>query len=201
MKILILDDHILFTKGLRQIIEKNFYPIEIFTFNSIASLREDEAELHQIDLFISDIELPNENIFELLYDVKQMRPMLPVLVLSMHNKLSIIKRCIELKVSGYVLKDDGRLIIDAITEIMKGGEYFSKKVKNTLKILETKESFLTPLEKDIIKLFANGCTNDEIAKKLFISFQTVLTYRKTINSKLKIQNPTQLINYYKRVYE
>jgi two-component system, NarL family, nitrate/nitrite response regulator NarL len=61
-------------------------------------------------------------------------PKLPVLIISMHNKLSVIKKCKELKIEGYILKDDHELIIKVVESLLSGQEYYSEKVKQTLNI-------------------------------------------------------------------
>ena len=200
MNILILDDHSLFSQGLGSIIKENYEKITCNFYRSIASIKEGFCEIKNLDLIISDIELPGEDIFEFLEEVKKDYPNIPILIVSMHNKLSVIKKCKELKIQGYILKDDHDLIITAIDEVLKGREYFSKKVLKTLSILDEKDELLTPKEEEIIHLLVKGKDNNQIAKKLFISYNTVKTHRKNINRKLGISKTCEMVEYYKKNY-
>jgi DNA-binding NarL/FixJ family response regulator len=196
MKILILDDHSLFSEGLGKILNGHFTGLYLNKFKSIAELKNQKTDFNSYDLFISDIELPGEDIFKLLCSIKLEHPQLPILIISMHNKLSVIKKCKELKVEGYILKDDHELIIKVVENLLSGKEYYSEKVKQTLNILNKKEELLTPKEEEIIALLAKGKNNHEIAEKLFISYNTIKTHRKNINRKLGVTSTGEIVKYY-----
>ena len=200
LNILILDDHSLFSEGLGGIIKNHFQEVNIQKYQSINALKQQVKNLNDFQLIISDIELPDENIFEFLSHLKSKHPQIPVLVISMHNKLSVIKKCKKLGVEGYILKDDHELIITAIETLIKGESYYSEKVLDTFSLLDKKEKLLTPREEEIIKLIANGKNNQEIAEQLFVSVNTVTTHRKNINNKLKVSNSGELIKYYYKNY-
>ncbi|RLD55086.1 MAG: hypothetical protein DRJ05_13535 [Bacteroidetes bacterium] len=200
MKIIILDDHSLFSKGLAKILEDNFNDIEIDIFNSIADLTKAYLDFNSYQLIISDIELPGEDVFTFLSELKTNRPNLPVLIISMHNKLSVINKCKELDIEGYILKDDHEFIMEGINEILSGHGYYSEKVKQTLDILNKKEKLLTPKEEEIIALMAKGKSNHYIADKLFISYNTIKTHRKNINRKLQLSTTADIIKYYHKNY-
>jgi len=196
MKILILDDHSLFAQGLGKILEDNIVGAEIITCHNITDIYHKCTDLQQLDLFISDIELPDGNIFDLLSQIRQELPKLPILVISMHNKLSTIKKCQQINIQGYILKDDDHLIMYAVNELLIGRFFYSEKVRNTLKILDKKELVLTPKEEEIIKLLAKGFNNQEIANKIFVSHNTVKTHRKNIYRKLDLGSTVDIIKYY-----
>ena len=200
MDILILDDHSLFSQGLGGIIKKNFNDLNCLFYTSIASLLQGNIDFSTISLIISDIELPNEDIFEFLSTIKQNYPKVPVLIVTMHNKLSVIKKSKELDIEGYILKDDHELIILAIEQILAGQTYYSEKVLETLSILEEKDKLLTPREEKIIYMLARAKDNHEIAKKLFISYNTVKTHRKNINRKLGLSKTCEIVDYYNENY-
>ncbi len=200
MNILILDDHSLFSHGLGGIIKENYKDLNCAIYNSIASLTSQKIDFNSLDILISDIELPGEDIFEFLVELKEKYPKAPVLIVSMHNKLSVIRKCKELKIEGYILKDDYDLVITAIGEILKGKEYYSEKVLETLSILDEKERLLTPREEKIIFMLARAKNNHEIAKKLFITYNTVKTHRKNINRKLGLSKTCEIVDYYNENY-
>lgn len=196
MKILTLDDHSLFSEGLGKILNDHFADLYLEKFKSIAEFTNQRIDFNSYDLFISDIELPGEDIFKLLCSVKSEHPILPILIISMHNKLSVIKKCKELNVEGYILKDDHELVIKVVESLLSGQEYYSEKVKQTLNILNKKEEILTPREEEIIALLAKGKNNHEIAEKLFISYNTIKTHRKNISRKLELNSTGEIVKYY-----
>lgn len=200
MKIIILDDHSLFSEGLGKILQDNFKDLELNIFNSIASINEEALDFNTYQLLISDIELPGEDVFTLLTNIKSNHPNLPVLIISMHNKLSVINKCKELNIEGYILKDDHESIMEGITEILAGQEYYSEKVLKTLSILNKKEKLLTPKEEEIIALLAKGKNNHDIANEIFISYNTIKTHRKNISRKLQLSTTAEIIQYYYKNY-
>ena len=200
MKILILDDHSLFSHGLGQILKDNFSDVDLEVFNSIVDLSKKNIDYKSIDLLISDIELPGEDIFVFLNYLKSNFPSLPVLIISMHNKLSVIKKCKELGIEGYILKDDHQLILDVVSKITSGEIFYSEKVLETLEILNIKENILTPKEEEIIVLLARGKNNHEIADELFISYNTIKTHRKNIHRKLQLNSTADIVKYYYENY-
>ncbi len=196
MKIVILDDHSLFSTGLEKILEGYFEGLNLVMFKSIAELSQSHLDFNDYDLLITDIELPREDIFELLVDTKSRFPALPILVVTMHNKLTVIKKCKRLNVEGYILKDDHELMIPAVEQLLSGEVYYSEKVKETLNILNQTERLLTPREEEILSLLANGKTNNEIADQLFVSYNTIKTHGKNIKEKLQLSNVAEMIRYY-----
>ncbi len=200
MKIIILDDHSLFSEGLGKILEDNFKDIKLDIFKSISNLTNASLDFDSYQLLISDIELPGEDVFTLLTSLKSNHTNIPILIISMHNKLSVIKKCKELNIEGYILKDDHEYIMEGINQILSGQEYYSKKVVQTLNILNKKEKLLTPKEEEIIVLLAKGKSNHDIANEVFISYNTLKTHRKNINRKLQLSTTTDIIKYYYKNY-
>jgi len=173
-----------------------FENAEIDIFSSIAKLRDSVTDFSKYSLLVSDIELPNENIFDFLIEIKSLEIRLPILIVSMHNKLSVIKKCKELRIEGYMLKDDQISIVSVIDTILNGEEFYSNKVKETLKILNKKEKILTPKEEQIVSLIAKGNSNKEIIEKIFVSTNTLKTHRKNIYRKLEVNTAGELVKYY-----
>lgn len=200
LNILILDDHSLFSEGLGEILRKHFKETIIHKFKSVQELENQKLNIATYQLVISDIELPGENVFDFLKKFKEEHPQIPVLIISMHNKLSVIKKCKNLAIEGYILKDDHELIITAVETLLKKRTYYSKKAQETYALLDKKEKLLTPREEEIIKLISKGKSNQQIAEVLFVSFNTITTHRKNINHKLNISNAGELIKYYYENY-
>lgn len=201
MKIVILDDHVLFTDGICNILKNSFTDIKVSKYNSISNLQNNITDYSDIDLLISDIELPNENIFDFLTGIKSNKTFKgKILVISMHNKLSVIKQCKQIGIDGYILKDDQDPLKDVITEIINGKQYYSKKVLETLNILQKKEFILTPKEELIMKNISEGKDVKNIAGSLFISTNTIKTHKKNIYRKLNLNSTAELVKYYLKNY-
>ncbi len=105
-----------------------------------------------------------------------------------------------MNIDGYILKDHYNLVIPAVKAVLAGKEYYEEKVQQTLDVTLNDEKFLTPKEEEIVLLLAEGNNNQEIAEKLFISFNTVRTHRKNIRNKLDISSTGELIRYYFQNY-
>jgi len=200
MKIIILDDHSLFSEGLSKILTPIVQKLELDTFISIKALKHKGLDLSSYKLLISDIELPDEDVFVFLNYVKSNFPDLPILVITMHNKLSVIRKCKDLKIEGYILKDDHECIKKGIERVLSGEVFYSEKVLETLNILNKKEKLLTPKEEEIITLLAKGKNNHEIAEEIFVSYNTIKTHRKNINRKLGLNTNADIIKYYYKNY-
>lgn len=157
----------------------------------------------EVDVLISDIEMPEMSGIELLRKVKQDRPELKVLMLSMHNNSGLIREVIQLQADGYMLKSaDREELQSAITAILSGNRYFDQKV--VLELARQPETAgeqhpslkeLTKREKEILKLIAQGYSNKSIADKLFISIKTVDSHRTHLMQKLDIHNTAGLTRF------
>lgn len=168
MKVIILDDHKIFSEGLKQILLSSFEGIEILTFCSIKKLSKSNIDYESVNLFISDIEIPKENTFDFLKQLKQVQPDLPILIISMHNKLSVISKCIDIGVEGYILKDEVDLLSKAVNTVLLGERYLSVKVSKTYKLAQASNSLLlTKREEDVFRLLAEGNRPNKYLKFYF----------------------------------
>ncbi len=196
-KVIILDDHTLFLKGMTLILMECCAECNVYAYQTISKLKSENLNFDDFDLFISDIELPNENSFELFASLKKQHPKLPILVVSMHKKNAIIRKCKALGIEGYLLKDEDVELSEAIKIILKGGEYYSKTIIEFCK--KTKDTFvkLSRREEQIIKLIAKGFENHNIAKELFLSPETVKTHKRNIKLKLGLKDNADIVDYAK----
>lgn len=193
--IVIIDDHSLFLQGIHGIISAGFPDSQISCYNSIASCEKELTNFEDIHLIISDIELPGEDIFPFLSKTKGLYPTLPIMVLTMHKKLSVIRKCKELDISGYLLKDDDELLHEAINNVLRGKCYYSPRVDKLYRSYAEQLNTISPREEEIIKLISQGLSNKEISEQLFVSVETVKTHKKNIKSKLGISGLSELIQY------
>ena len=193
--IVIIDDHSLFLKGLEGLIQEEFPKSTIHCFESIDDCCKVFQNFDLIQLLISDIELPNENVFEFFKCVKKSHKNLPILVITMHKKLSVIRKCKRLNINGYLLKDDDDLLHEALKEILLGKTYYSSRIEKLYRLYAKQLNTLSPREEDVSKMIGLGLSNKEIADKLFISIETVKTHKRNIKRKLGLSEHSDLIRY------
>jgi DNA-binding NarL/FixJ family response regulator len=199
-KVIILDDHTLFLRGMTLILRECCTECEVFAYQSIRMLKKDRLNYKDFDLFISDVELPGEDTFGLLETLREKIPSLPILVVSMHKKNAVIRRCKDIGINGYLLKDEDEQLFKAIEAIMDGGEYYSKTIMEFCE--KTKDIYvdISSREEQIIKLIAKGLNNNVIAQQLSLSRETVKTHKKNIKLKLDVSNTAEIIQYAKKTY-
>lgn len=152
---------------------------------------------NHFDIVILDINLPDISGIEFCSIARSRVPDLRVLVVTSLAQRHVIEGSLQAGVNGIVLKtSDINDITDAISKVLEGGSYFGKGVKeliSTKKGKENNEPVITRRETEILKLIADGLTNQEIAEKLFISASTVDSHRKNLLIKLEARNTAALI--------
>ncbi len=199
-KVIILDDHTLFLRGMTLILRECCAECEVFAYQSIRMLKKDKLKYKDFDLFISDVELPGEDSFGLLETLREKIPSLPILVVSMHKKNAVIRRCKDIGIKGYLLKDEDEELFKAIETIMDGGAYYSKTIMEFCKKNKDIYVDISNREEQIIKLIAKGLNNNVIAQRLSLSKETVKTHKKNIKLKLDVSNTAEIIQYAKKTY-
>jgi DNA-binding NarL/FixJ family response regulator len=201
--ILIVDDHQLVIDGLKSMLanEKN-YVIKGEALNGQQALEMITANPEEFQLIVTDITMPLMSGIELCKIVKEQFPYIKVLVLSMHNSISIIKDALNAEADGYLLKNTGQdEFIKAIERVLGDGTYFSQDILPIILNLfqkekkETLKNALSQREKEVLELIVQEYTSKEIAEKLFISKQTVDTHRINIMQKTDCKTLVGLIKY------
>ena len=151
-------------------------------------------KLHEPDVILMDVNLPDKSGIDLCKEVKQLYPSVAVLGLSTFNQQTIIKNMMDNGASGYILKNATKEeLLEAITTVLKGKIYYSLEVVDSLRKTEPHQLLITRREKEVLQLIAEGLTNAEISEKLFISIPTVNTHRKSLLEKLDVKNTAMLI--------
>ncbi|GGD42531.1 DNA-binding response regulator [Emticicia aquatilis] len=194
-KILLLDDHFMVLEGLKSILTQSA-DIEIIAtavnaFDAHVLLKKHP----EINLVLTDINLPDVSGIEFCAKVKKEFPHIQVIGISTFKQRSYVSQMMQNGASGYVVKSaNAEEIIFAIREVLNGKFYFSSEI-NTAEniILPDSAPALTRREKEILSLIAQGLTNNDIAEKLFLSPYTVDTHRKNLLFKFEVANTAQLI--------
>jgi len=198
IRVYIVEDHNVVVEGLRVLLQKE---TEITITGSAGTAAECLAYLsgHPVDVLLVDINLPDMSGVDLCALVKAKHKQTMVLGLSTFSQGIYMNALMENGASGYLLKNITRQeLIDGIRTANNGGIYFSFEAgriyKNTLE-KKQHQPVLTKREKEVVRLIAEGLTNAQISRQLFISVDTVDTHRKNLYTKLSVNNTALLIRY------
>jgi DNA-binding NarL/FixJ family response regulator len=193
IKVFIVDDHYMVIEGIRSMLQP-LNQVEWMGHATNAKSCMAFLQNQTPDIILMDINLPDKNGFELCKEVMTYFPEVKVLGLSTFNQLSFIEKMMENGASGYLLKNAvGEEIIEAITTVMNGENYFSNDVSNLLEVKNQTYPSITRREKEVLLLIAEGLTNQQIADKIFVSVTTVETHRKNLLMKLEAKNTAELV--------
>lgn len=200
MKILLIDDHKLIKIGIKVLLEDNE------EFNVIDDCSSKKEFLEKItndsyDLFICDISLPDGTGYDILEVIKEKNINTKVIILSMHEDKSYMKKAFKLGASGYVTKSTAHEeILHAIDKVMfKNDIYLNEKYATIFYELfkEDKEIELSEREKEVGRYIVEGYTLTDIGEKLFLSVKTVDTYKKRLMEKTNTKKRSELVEYLK----
>ncbi len=201
MKILITDDHAVVRKGLRQILADEFKKAA-FAEAGNASEALDRIRKEAWDVVVLDITMPGRSGLEALKEIREARPKLPVLVLSMHPEDQFAVRVLKAGASGYMTKESApEELVGAIKKVVAGGRYVStalaEKMASYLAIDTPKPPHerLSDREFVVLRMIASGKTVSQIAEELSLSVKTVSTYRVRILEKMGMTNNAELTHY------
>ena len=154
------------------------------------------------DLVILDITMPGRSGLDLLRDLKQLQPELPVLVLSMHPEDQYAKRVLRSGAAGYMNKETApKELVTAIRKVLAGGRYVSAALAEKLASDLSADSARLPHERlsdrefEILRMIASGKTVSQIAEELHLSVTTVSTHRARILEKMDMANNAELMRY------
>jgi DNA-binding NarL/FixJ family response regulator len=201
-KIFLVDDHLIFRKGLRLIIESDNIGTVIAEANNGKEFM-DIIEYKNPDLVIMDIDMPVMNGYEATMAALSKFPNLNILVLSMHGDQNYYNQMIVAGVKGFVLKSSDKDELEqAIITVAQGGSHFSSELLR--KIIfdtnvkgETKSNKpiveLTDRELEILMLFCSGLSVGEIADKVFLSVKSIEAYRTKLLRKTGTKNTISLV--------
>lgn len=200
MKILLIDDHKLIKLGIKVLLEDNE---EFSVIDDCASKKEflEKISSGSYDLFICDISLPDGSGYDILEIIKEKKLKTKVIILSMHEDRSYMKKAFKLGASGYVTKSTAHEeILQAIDKVMfKNDIYLNEKYATIFYELfkEDKEIELSEREKEVGRYIVEGYTLTDIGEKLFLSVKTVDTYKKRLMEKTNTKKRSELVEYLK----
>lgn len=207
---ILADDHGVVRSGIKSLLESEG-DVEIIGEASTGREAIEQVKLHQPELAILDIRMPELNGLEATYQISRQYPKTKVLILSMHDDEDYVLQSVENGASGYLLKGSSKEeFLKAVRTVHAGGQYFSADVsrvfvKNYLSArkpgaasaaaagAESPDYELTKRERQILRLITEGVSNKEIAEKLNKSVRTIETHRFNIMKKLDVSNLVELL--------
>ena len=199
-RVLLVEDHQIVRDGLKTLLREQAITVfgEASTAADALSLARDE----QWDLAVVDISLGGRSGLDVVREIKQIRPKVPVLVLSMHSEEQYARRAYKAGAAGYITKDSPRAeLASAIAKVIGGGRYVSTTFADRLVVDLERDTdqpphqALSDREFEVMRLMASGKTTGEIAELLALSDKTVSTYRARILEKMHLDTNAELIRY------
>lgn len=199
--VLLADDHAIIRDGLKQIIDDTE---DFVVAGQAANGTEAMQLLHEKDwaILILDISMPGRNGLDLIRIIKEEKPGLPVLILSMHHEEQYAVRALRAGASGYLTKEtDGEILVAAVRKIANGGVYVSQKVAELMVQGIQPQSGLLPhknlsdREFVVFSMIVAGRGLTDIAGELSLSVKTVSTHKTHILQKMNMTNVAELVRY------
>ena len=198
IRLLLADDHPLIREGFRSLLSKN----DRFEIVGIAENGKELVELagkELPDIILSDISMPVMSGMDAIEQIGNLYPSIKSVILTMHEEREYIISALRIGVQGYIIKNVERFDLEkAIITIFEGGKYFSPIVTNILAESVVRPeppavSELTPREKEVLELVAQGHSTKQIADKLGIGTRTVESHRVNMLKKMKVNNTAELV--------
>ena len=209
MKILLIDDHALFRDGILLMLEDLPMPVETFEASSYESAKNILDEADDIDLVLLDLDLPGVSFFDALHAIHQQLPDSPIVILSGTEDHHIVEQALHYGARGYIPKSaPAKTMLNALQLVLSGDTYVptailqknnvddkaSDKVKRTTKS-KTPEHKLTPRQYDVLKHLAEGKSNKEIGKALYLTESTIRAHVAAILRTFDVSNRTQAVRH------
>lgn len=200
IKVLLADDHDIVRAGLRRIVE------ESGDIRVVAEAADGRAAIRltrekKPDVAVVDLSMPGLDGLEVICRLRELAPVLPVLILTMHEEEQYVVRAITAGARGYVTKRSApEQLVAAIRKMHAGGRYLTEKAAEALAVhmaggSRSLSDGLSNREIQVLRRLALGQTNHEIAAAYTLSVKTVDTYRFRILKKLNLRNNAELSRF------
>ena len=206
LSILIADDHEMIRHGLRSVLEKQ-PGWKVCAEAATGRQAVEKARQTRPDVIVMDYMMPELNGLEATRQILQELETAEILILTMHESESIVRDVLAAGARGYMLKSDaGKALVGAVQALSLHKPYFTPKISEMLasgylkpehlqKPGDATGTGLTPREREIVQLLAEGKSNKEVADALAISVKTAETHRTNVMRKLQIHSVSELVRY------
>jgi DNA-binding NarL/FixJ family response regulator len=205
LKIVVVDDHSVVRRGVRALLESHA-GWEVVAEATTGREAVDAVKRHQPDVVVMDLSLPDLNGLEATRQIVRDSPQTEVLVLTMHHSEQLAREVLQAGARGYVLKSDADdSLITAVDALRRHKPFLTSGVTEfvldgflreagTGTEQHSKDS-VTPREREIIQLVAEGYSNKEAATRLGVSTKTIEAHRANIMRKLRLRSASDLVRY------
>ena len=202
LRILIADDHAVVRAGLRTLLESRS-GWEVCAEAADGRDAVEKAAKLKPDIAVLDIGMPLLNGVEATRHIRSSSPTTEILILTMHQSDDLVQQVVEAGARGYILKDDAdRVLLAAVDTLRRHKTYFSTRVSAATEPEGAaasqeapRRSRLTPREREVLQLLAEGKSNKEVSSLLGISVNTAEAHRANIMLKLDLHSITELVHY------
>lgn len=208
IRVVLTDDHVFVRDGIKSLLENEANIVVVGeATDGLEALK--MVELHQPDMMILDIRMPNMTGIEVVEQLRSQNNQVKIIMLSMHESEEYVLKSIKAGADGYLLKGSSKEeFLKAVNTVSDGGKYFSGDISSILigqlvhssivssdsKPSLNEEMQITKREKEILSLLLSGKGNKEIAEALDISKRTAEVHRFNLMKKLKVKNLMELSN-------
>ena len=206
IRVLIADDHKIMLAGLRSLLEKQT-DIEVVGEADNGRKAVQMAQEKNPDVVVMDVSMPDLNGIEATTQIIESLPETRVIALSMHSDKRFVMGMLRAGASGYLLKDcASQELANAIVQVAGGKKYLSPEItgvviddfllgRGSSEEVATAASQLSPREREVLQLIAEGWSTKQIASHLYVSIKTIETHRRQIMKKLDLHSIADLTKY------
>lgn len=203
MRVLIADDHTMVRESLVKVLEAGG-DVEVVAQAADGIEALEKAELTRPDIVVTDLAMPRLSGLEVVRRLREKLPNTRVLVLTMHQEDEYVLQAVRAGASGYLVKDSASSeLLAAVRSLHAGRGHFGPQASKALaeqmqrpeRGAEDPYGGLTPREREVFHLVAEGLTTKEIAHKLEISVKTAENHRGRVLGKLDMRNSAELVRY------
>lgn len=201
VRVVLADDHALVRAGFRALLEARA-GVEVVAEADDGRTALEAVDEHDPEVLVVDLSMPDMNGLELIHRVSKRHPRVRVLVLSMHRDPEYVTRALKEGARGYLVKGAGEPELHvAVQAVARGETYLSPAIAGPVvsssSTPDARDPFevLTPRQREVLQLIAEGYSTSEIGRKLFISVKTVESHRAAIMDRLEIRDVPNLVRY------
>ncbi|MCW0210986.1 response regulator transcription factor [Achromobacter veterisilvae] len=199
--VMLADDHTLLRAGLRRLLEHaGDISVEGEAGNGAEAL--ELLARRPWDLLVLDMSMPGRDGVDLIRQIRNEHPKLPILVLTMHGEQQYAVRAIKAGAAGYLTKDSAaEELVEAVRKVAGGGRYLSRSLAENIAFERHGDAdslphlLLSDRELSVFRHLASGLNNSDIARLLFLSVKTISTYKSRILVKMHLRNQADLVRY------
>ncbi len=207
IRVVLADDHAVLRAGLRAFLEEQTDPqIEVVAEAADGEAAVEAVKKHSPDVLLLDMKMPGLGGVGATIELRRIGSRVRILVLTQFAESVHVRRMVEAGANGYIVKTArGEELLSAIRAVAQGGTYIDPAVAGSLigaqnansEPVSDEDAYsrLTPRERQVLKLVAEGYSNKEIASALDVAVKTVMTHRANLMDKLNIHNRSKLIQF------